>query len=325
MSLPDWLAQTNAYGNGARRIIAPLMPLAVLLALLGAVGVAEPAFLSLDNLSVLAGESSVILLLASGQTLAILLGGIDLSIAALAALASVLIALALPSLGGGGVLGVLALTTLIGAFQGALHARAQMPSIVVTLAGFGIWSGLALGIAHTTIPVDAGYAAVGWLEGSSLGVPHSFAFAAAALLVLAASLRWLPFGRAIYAIGLNPRVALLSGIRVGRMKTLAFARSGLFSGLAGMAMVARTYSGNPTIADSLLLPSIAAVLIGGNAMTGGVGGMGRTLIGVLTVTVLRVGIAAIGLDPAYEPIVYGVLVVAAVALTIDRSRILVTK
>ncbi len=325
MSLLDWSAQKNAYGNGARRIIVPFMPLAVLLALLGAVGVAEPAFLSLDNLSVLAGESSVILLLASGQTLVILLGGIDLSVAALAALASVLIALVLPSLGGGGVLGVLALTTLIGAFQGALHARAQIPSIVVTLAGFGIWSGLALAIAHTTIPVDTGYAAVGWLEGSSFGVPHSFAFAAAALIVLAASLRWLPFGRAIYAVGLNPRVALLSGIRVGRVKTFAFALSGLFSGLAGMAMVARTYSGNPTIADSLLLPSIAAVLIGGNAMTGGVGGMGRTLIGVLTVTVLRIGIAAIGLDPAYEPIVYGVLVVAAVALTIDRSRILVTK
>ncbi len=324
----NWHSHTGASGKGGLRtggLLAPFMPFAVLLALLAAVGLAEPAFLSLGNLSVLAGESSVILLLASGQTLAILLGGIDLSMAALAALASVLIALVLPSMGGVGVLVVLALTTLVGAFQGAFHARAQIPSIVVTLAGFGLWSGIALAIAHTTIPVSAGYAAVGWLEGSSLGLPHSFAFAAAALIVLAASLRWLPLGRAIYAIGLNPRAALLSGIRVGRVKILVFALSGLFSGLAGMAMVARTYSGNPTIADSLLLPSIAAVLIGGNAMTGGVGGLGRTLIGVLTVTVLRVGIAAVGLDPAYEPIVYGVLVVVAVALTIDRSRSLVTK
>lgn len=332
MRLPVWSSRTSTPDNGERHmrsrvrgIMAPFVPLAVLLALLGAVGVAEPSFLSLNNLSVLAGESSVILLLATAQTIVILLGGIDLSMAALTALASVLIALALPSMGFGGVLGVLALTTLLGAFQGTIHARAQLPSVVVTLAGFGIWSGIALAIAHTTIPVSAGYSAVGWLDDSSFAVPHSFALAATALLVLAASLRWLPLGRAIYAIGLNARAAQLSGIRVGRVTILAFALTGLFSGLAGMAMVARTYSGNPTIADSLLLPSIAAVLIGGNAMTGGVGGLGRTLIGVLTVTVLRVGIAATGFDPAYEPIVYGVLVVVAVALTTDRSKILVAK
>jgi ribose transport system permease protein len=119
--------------------------------------------------------------------------------------------------------------------------------------------------------------------------------------------------------------ALLSGVHVSRVKIFAFALTGLFSGLAGMAMVARTYSGNPTIADSLLLPSIAAVVVGGTAITGGVGGLGRTLIGVLTITVLRVGIAVIGLDPAYEPIAYGVLIAGAVALTVDRSKTLIVK
>jgi ribose transport system permease protein len=130
----------------------------------------------------------------------------------------------------------------------------------------------------------------------------------------------LPFGRQVHAIGANPLAALLSGIDVVRVKVLAYALSGLLAGLAGLAMVARTASGNPTIADSLLLPSIAAVLIGGTAMTGGTGGLGRTLIGVLTVTVLRVGIAAIGVDPAYEPIAYGVLVVVAASLTADRRE-----
>lgn len=300
-------------------------PLFVLFALIAAVGGAEPTFLSRDNLAVLAGESSVILLLSTAQTVVILLGGIDLSMAAIAALASVLIALVLPSMGAAGVAGVLALTTVIGAFQGYVHARAQLSSVIVTLAGLGIWSGIALAIAHTTIPVDAGYAAVGWLEGSSFGVPHSFAFAALALLLLTAALHWLPFGRHVIAVGLNPAAALLSGVRVTRVKLAAFALTGLFSGLAGMAMVARTYSGNPTIADSLLLPSIVGVLVGGTAMSGGEGGLGRTLVGVLIVTVLRVGIAATGLDPAYEPIVYGVLVVAAVALTTDRSRMLIVK
>lgn len=308
-----------------RRTIGPFLPLGVLLALVGTVGAVEPSFLSLDNLSLLAGESSVILLLATGQTLVILLGGIDLSMAALAALVSVLLALALPTLGEGAVLGALALGTLLGAVQGFLHARAQLPSVIVTLAGLGLWSGIALAIAHTTVPISAGYSAIGWLDGSSFGIPHAFAFAVVALGVLATLLRRLPLGRAVYAIGLNPRVAILSGIRVGRVKILAFALSGLFSGLAGVAMAARTYSGNPSIADSLLLPSITAVLIGGTAMTGGVGGFARTLVGVLTVTVLRIGIAAIGIDPAYEPIVYGVLAVAAVALSADRSTIFAVK
>ena len=87
-----------------------------------------------------------------------------------------------------------------------------------------------------------------------------------------------------------------------------------------MLMVARTYSGNPTIADSLLLPSIAAVVVGGTAITGGYGSLERTLVGALTIAVLRVGIAVVGLDPAYEPIAYGVLVAGGVALTIDRSK-----
>jgi len=297
-----------------------IAPVAVLAALLSAIGAGNPSFLSFDNLGVLADESSVILLLATGQTLVILLGGIDLSTASLAGLASVLMALTLPSLGGAGVIGVLALTTVVGAFQGAVHVQAQMPSVVVTLAGQGMWSGLAMGIAHATIPVNAGYDAVGWLGESSLRVPHSFAFALAVLAVLSACLHWLPFGRYLRAIGLNPRAALLCGIRVGRVKVLAFALSGLFSGLAGMQMVARTDSGNPTIADSLLLPSIVAVAIGGTAMMGGIGGLGRTLTGALIVTVLRVGIAATGFDPAYEPFVYGTLAVIGAALTVDRSQ-----
>ena len=308
-----------------RHAAGPFIPLAVLLALLGVLGLVDPAFLSPGNLGVLAEESSVILLLATAQTLVILLGGIDLSIAALAGLASVLMALALPSLGGFGVLGVLALSTGAGAFQGVVHARAQLPSVVVTLAGLGIWSGIALAIAQATIPVSAGYAAVAWLEGRHFGVPVSFAFALAALVVLAAALRWLPLGRHVRAIGLSPTVALLSGIRVDRVKVLAFALAGLFAGLAGMTLVARTFSGNPTIADSLLLPCIAAVVMGGTAMTGGVGGPGRSLVGALTVTVLRAGIAAAGVDPAFEPIAYGVLVVLAVALTADRRGAVVTK
>lgn len=88
-------------------------------------------------------------------------------------------------------------------------------------------------------------------------------------------LRWSPVGRYIYAIGMGEAAAILSGVPVGKVKVFVFALSGLLAGLAGMMMVARTYGGNPSIADSLLLPSIAAVVIGGTAITGGSGGLGR--------------------------------------------------
>jgi ribose transport system permease protein len=317
--------QRGTASGRSRLALGRFAPLAVLVALLAALGAFAPSFLSFYSLSVLAGESSVILLLATGQTIVILLGGIDLSMAALASLASVLIALSVPKAGVGGLLGVLALTTAIGAAQGYVHAKAQISSFVVTLAGLGLCSGAALTIAHTTVPVSVGFAAVGWLKGRIEGVPNAFSFSVAMLLVLAAALRWLPFGRYVYAIGMGEVAALLSGIRVARVKVAAFALSGLFAGLAGMVMVARTYSGNPTIADSLLLPSIAAVVVGGTAITGGFGSLERTLVGALIIAVLRVGIAVVGLDPAYEPIAYGVLVAGGVALTIDRSRTAIVK
>ena len=308
--------------NSALRHVAPVI---VLVLLLGVLGWIEPSFLSLYSLRVLASESSVLIFLATGQTLVILLGGIDLSIAALASLASVLIALSVPSAGASGLMGVLALTTGIGAAQGYLHARTQVPSFVVTLAGLGLWSGIALVIAPATIPVVAGYPVVGWLGSRILGVTASFAFAVAVLVLLMVMLRWLPFGRYVYAIGKGEGAAIVSGIRVVRVKMLAFALSGLFAGLAGMEMVARTHSGHPTIANALLLPCIAAVVVGGTAITGGSGGLGRTLAGVLTIAVLRVGIAVVGLDPGYEPLAYGVVVVGAVALTIDRSKMAIVK
>lgn len=302
-----------------------MAPVLVLAALIAALGLFEPSFLSFYSLTVLAGESSVILLLATAQTIVILLGGIDLSMAALASLASVLIAIGLPIAGLPGLLGVLALTTGLGALQGLTHARAQAPSFVVTLAGMGLCSGAALAISPATVPVAGGYEIVGWLRGKVMGLPAAFVFAVCLLVLLAALLRWLPLGRYVYAIGMGETAALLSGIRVARVKVLAFALTGLFAGLAGMLLVARTHGGHPSVADSLLLPSIAAVVVGGTAITGGSGGLGRTLAGVLIIAVLRVGIAVAGLDPGYEPLAYGAVIVAAVVLTIDRSRTTIVK
>ena len=313
--------------NTARRLaIAPevatgLAPVAVLVVLVLAIGAFSPSFLSAYSLRVLAQESSVILLLATGQTIVVILGSIDLSVAAIASLVSVIVALLLPEVGAAAVVVALGVAVLIGALQGFVHARMKIPSFIVTLAGLGLWSGIALAVAHATVPVEEGLDVVAWLDARTAGVPNAFIAALLTLGLFQAALARLRFGRQLYAVGLAERVAWLSGIPVWRVKTLAFAASGLCAGLAGVAMVARTGSGNPTIADSLLLPSIAAVLIGGTAISGGHGHLARTLLGVAIVAVLRVGVAIAGLPPACEPIAWGALVVAAVAITVDRRSL----
>jgi len=291
----------------------------VLVLLVLAIASIVPSFLSIYSLGVLVGESSVILLLAMAQTPVMLLGSIDVSTAALASLTSVLVATFLPGLGAAAVVGALCLATALGGLQGLVHARAQLPSFIVTLAGLGLWSGIALTIAHATVRIGEGYPVIGWLEARTLGIPPSFLCGLAVLGLLQLVLSRSPLGRRLYAIGMGEPAALLSGVSVWRVRVFAFASSGLCSGLAGVVMAARTSSGNPTIADSLLLPSIAAVVAGGTAITGGHGGLGRTLVGALVVTVIRIGVGVTGIAPAYEPIAFGALVVIAAAATVDRA------
>ena len=287
------LAIARRFGAGHGLPIR-MAPVAVLISLVLAIGAATPSFLSAYSLRVFAEQSSVMLLLAIGQTIIIIMGGIDLSMAALASLTSVIVALLLPEFGNGAVLCALCVASLIGALQGLVHVKAKIPSFIVTLAGLYLCSGIALAIANTTVPVAENYDVVGWLDAHTWGVPRAFVFGLAVLGLFQAAFARLRFGRHLYAIGMAERVAVLSGVSVWRVKTLAFGASGLCSGLAGVAMVARTSSGSPTIADSLLLPSIAAVLVGGSAITGGHGNLARTFLGVCIVTVMRVGVAIAG-------------------------------
>jgi len=310
----------------ADRALAALPVIALVLLVL-AVGAVEPSFLSVPSLRTLLEGVAPILLLALGQTLVILIGGIDLSSATLASLGTVLLGMWLPDLGVVGVLAVLLALSAAGALNGAISAYAQVPSFVVTLGAMGLWSGVALTISGaSTISIVEGYDLIGWLRDLRIaGVPASAAVAIGATVLAAALVRLLASGRALHAMGLGERAAMMSGSRTPRLRVLAFALSGLCAGLAAMVLASSQFSGAPTLADSLLLPSIAAVVVGGSAITGGVGGPLRTLVGALVIVVLRVGMSVAGVDPSFEQIVYGVVIILAVALTMDRKRVGVVK
>jgi ribose transport system permease protein len=312
-------------GSQIARTLAPAIALVVILA---AIGFLNPDFLTLMSLQNLAADSAVLLLLAAGQTLIILTGRIDLSVGALASLSSILVASWTNDLGWGGVVLTILLISVIGALQGAIQCIAQLQSFVVTIGGLFLWSGVALIVSGAkAVPVSYTHNIVGGLSGDNItwGVPNSMILALVVVAAGAAGLRWLPAGRKLFALGISERAAILSGLHVDRLVIGVFTLSAFCSAVGGIVLVADFGAGRPGLADALLLPTIAAVVVGGTSITGGVGGVGRTLVGTLIVALLRVGINVIGAPPQYQQIVYGVIVILAVTLTIDRSKLTVVK
>jgi ribose transport system permease protein len=304
---------------------SPLLPVVILVLLVLMVGLFKPSFLSIYTMKVLVEESAMVIMLASGLTIAILLGGIDLSMAAVASFSSVLLAIWLPELGWLALVMVLIITTLMGAIQGAISSFAKVPTFVVTLAGQGVVTGVAMLITVKSVTVTQNFQVVSWMVGSLWGVPRAFLISMGVVAIIALVMEFTPYGRYVHAVGLAEPAAIMSGVRVTAIRIIAYTICGLVSGLTGAMMVARSYSGNYLIAANLLLPSIAAVILGGTAATGGYGSVVRTVLGALSITVMRVAIALMGIDPGFEPLAYGLLIIIAVAFTVDRSRVTLNK
>lgn len=319
---------TRWLGNSSLkdRLVAAL-PLIVLIALVAVVSAQQPNFLGMSNVRGLLEGLAPILLLAIGQTFVILTGGIDLSFAVVSSLSTVLLALWLPEIGPIAVVLVPLITLGTGLLTGIVVAVAQVPSFIVTLGAMGLWSGVALTLSSaSTIRISEGYQAIGWITDMRIaGLPVSALLAIALAVIAAVAFKTLSRGRALHAMGLAEKALLMSGNSTRMIRIAAFGMCGLFSGLAGLVLASSQYSGGPTLGDTLMLPAIAAVVIGGNAITGGVGGPMKTLVGALIIIVLRVGLSAIGVPAAYEQIVYGAIIVGAVVLTIDRSRLGIVK
>jgi ribose transport system permease protein len=316
MIAPDWKGRAVA-----------VLPFVVLVILVFTVTMTQPNFVGVPSVRGLLESMAPILLLSIGQTFVILTGGIDLSFAATASFGTILLAMWIPNLGVLGVIAMVATLTLIGFVNGFVIARAQIPSFIATLGALGLYSGLGLAISGATnIRIGEGYDAIGWITDIRIAqLPLSALLVILVAIVISVAMRVLARGKSFHAIGLAEQALLMSGGSTTRIRILAFTLCGLFSGLAAVMLSASQHSGGPTLADSLQLPAIAAVVIGGTAITGGVGGPIKTVIGTLIIVVLRVGLSAVGVDPSFEQIVYGVVIIAAVVLTIDRSRLGVVK
>jgi ribose transport system permease protein len=267
-------------------------------------------------------------LMASGVTLVIMMGGIDLSVQAVASMTSCVLAVYLPELGFFAIPFAVLGGVVAGFVGGYVSTRLRIPSFIATLAVSGAVLSAGYWFSETrsvNIPGELSQAYLFWAVGNFLGVPNEIWVGAFFLVLLSLVLGLTPFGRVVRGIGAQERAVIASGIDVDRVKIAAYTLSGTMAGIAGVVMAARLGSGSPTLANEFLLPAIASIVVGGTAITGGVGSVWRTFVGALIVQVVRIGMTFMGVSVFAQQIVFGVILVAAVAVTMDRTKVLVIK
>ena len=310
----------------SRATLRAYAPAVVLLALCLLITLANPSFVETRNLIRVANAAAVPLTLAMGTTFIILMGSIDLSAeGAVAVAAMVVVLLAKNDLNGmdlGWVAAALAIGAagLMGLISGLVQTGLRIPSFMATLGTWFIGLGLATymlgGSAVRLMDPSLRTLALGRFGGLPVAVWVALAaFAVAAVIQTQTRL-----GRHILALGGGEDLAEYSGISPARVRILAFTLAGLFYGVAGVLAATQLGQSNAVIGDGRLFAAITAVVVGGTALTGGEGGVFNTIIGVLIVTVLSNGMVLLGISPYVQQTVQGLMIIAAVALSLDRLR-----
>ncbi|MGW0693098.1 substrate-binding domain-containing protein [Streptomyces sp. NBC_01579] len=316
-------SNTGASGASAlRRILLDNGALSALVVLVVAMSLLSGDFLTTQNLLNVGVQASVTAILAFGVTFVIVSAGIDLSVGSVAALSATVLAWMATSEGVPVWIAVLlAVATGIacGLVNGVLVSYGKLPSFIATLAMLSIGRGLSLVISQgSPIPFPDSVSVLGDTLGGWLPVPVLVMVAMG--LVTAVILGRTYIGRSMYAIGGNEEAARLSGLRVKRQKLVIYALSGLFAAVAGIVLASRLVSAQPQAAQGYELDAIAAVVIGGASLAGGVGKASGTLIGALILAVLRNGLNLLSVSAFWQQVVIGVVIALAVLLDTVRRR-----
>ena len=317
-------AVTVAGGRGGALIILFLLVVAF--------AIVTPDFLTVNNLINILRQYSVLMILAVGQTLVIVSRGIDLSVASNAALSGSVMGVAYaywawpePA----SLLVGLAAGVAVGAFNGFVITRLDVPDFIATLGTFVAVRGIALLVTDGLPVPDFERAVEGrTLPGtistlgvdSVLGMPLIAVVALVCALIGGFILSRTRLGRSAYAIGGNTEAARMSGIKVERSKVWIYVISGLLAAVGGFMLTGRQASANALMGEGLELQSIAAVVIGGTNLFGGEGRMSGTVIGVLIIGVLSNGLSIAGVAEFWQRVVNGLIIVAVVALDQWRRR-----
>lgn len=299
-------------------------PLIGLLLLCAFLSIFTDSFLSLRNFLNIMDQITVLGILAVGMTFVILIGGIDLSVGSVLALAMMVLGYLNVEAGvpmGFAIAGALIAAAITGAIAGLMITVFSVPAFIATLAMMSI----ARGVANM---ITDGSQIIGFPAWFNMGAIIRYQgiltmTVAVMLAVFAVSFlfqRYRSGGRELYAIGGNPEVARLAGINVNRVTVAVYTVSAALAGLGGVLLAARLDAVQPSIGVSYELDAIAAVVIGGTSLSGGTGGIGGTLVGVLIIGVLRNGLNLLSVSPFSQAVIIGLVIVLAVAAETFKKK-----
>ena len=276
--------------------------------------ITSTSFLTKANLLNVLDQNAEVGILASAMTLVIICGGIDFSIAAVYGLTSIIVAGLATHLGlGAAIIVALGSGAVVGVANGVLVASLRIDSFICTLASGIIVGGLTVAITKGNVVASADVALSNLGNNTFLSVTYaSWTFVAVAL-ALALFMAKTALGQNMYAVGDNSEAARLSGLRVRSIVITAFVIAGLAAAIAGTLIAARTSAGQPQDGLDLVVSAIAAVIIGGTSVKGGTGAVWRTVVGVLLLGVIGNGLALLNVNPIYEQIVQGAIILVAIA------------
>jgi len=295
-----------------------------LILLMIVLSIASPYFLTFRNLMNVAQQSTIIALIAAGELLAILTGGIDLSVGSLLALSISVTGVTTITMGINPVIGLilgLGIGTLAGMANGLLLTKLHLPHpFIATLGMMNIARGLALIITKAS-PVSGFPSWIQFLGAGYVGpIPFSFIFVIVIAIIFHFFLTRTELGRHIYAVGGNKEAAKLSGINVDRTLIWVFTISGLMAAVAGILLMGRVNAAYPLAGLNYELDAIASVIIGGASFFGGVGNIWGTLIGAIILAVIRNGLNLLGVSPDAQSVVIGAVIIGAVYIDVLRRR-----
>jgi ribose transport system permease protein len=297
------------FGRENLGIIVGLLAICVILTAM------TPSFLTKTNILNVLRQVSMNLYVACGMTMVIILGGIDLSVGSIIALSGVVTG-GLISFSGFALIPAmicgLASGVLVGVVNGLIISRTTIPPFIVTLATMNIARGVAYvytgGQPIRVMSDEFNFIGAGYVGSIPVPILYLVVIVAISILILSKSRT----GRHIYAVGGNMQAARFSGIRTKNVQFFVYVFSGLMAAIAGVVLASRMFSGQPTAGQGAEMDAIAAVVLGGTSMSGGVGKIGGTVIGGLIIGVLSNGLNLLGVNSFWQYIVKGVVILIAV-------------
>ena len=285
----------------------------------------NPFFLQYQGIVSLVYSMSYFLIAACGLTFVIMMGSFDFSVVSVLKFSALLCVTYIDKIGLWVVPAALAVSVLIGLINGVIFTKLKVPSFLETLGISIVIDGVALYMSQGFLRMMENEVFRSLSITFIGGLPSIFYWAIAVLIISTLIAVITPFGRRIFAIGGNPAAAAHSGINVGRTRTTVFMLSSLLAGLAGILYMAQMGGGSVAIGADMTLPLFASVVAGGTALSGGVGGPHRTLLGVVIITWTQTGLLMMGFGQDIQVIVFGAIAIIMSIVTTDRKKIKVIK